>query len=50
MLRVVVADDAVLLREGLVRLLEENGHQVLAAVGDGPSLVSAVEEHRPTCP
>jgi DNA-binding NarL/FixJ family response regulator len=46
-LRVVVADDAVLLREGLVRLLEENGHQVLAAVGDGPSLVSAVEEHRP---
>ena len=47
MLRVVVADDAVLLREGLVRLLEENGHRVLAAVGDGPSLVSAVEEHRP---
>ena len=47
MLRVVVADDAVLLREGLVRLLEENGHEVLAAVGDGPSLVSAVEEHRP---
>ena len=47
MLRVVVADDAVLLREGLVRLLEENGHEVLAAVGDGPSLVSAVEAHRP---
>jgi DNA-binding NarL/FixJ family response regulator len=46
-LRVVVADDAVLLREGLVRLLEENGHEVLAAVGDGPSLVAAVEEHRP---
>jgi DNA-binding NarL/FixJ family response regulator len=46
-LRVVVADDAVLLREGLVRLLEENGHEVLAAVGDGPSLVSAIEEHRP---
>jgi DNA-binding NarL/FixJ family response regulator len=46
-LRVVVADDAVLLREGLVRLLEENGHKVLAAVGDGPSLVSAVEDHRP---
>jgi DNA-binding NarL/FixJ family response regulator len=46
-LRVVVADDAVLLREGLVRLLEENGHEVLAAVGDGPSLVWAIEEHRP---
>ncbi|MFI5952178.1 response regulator transcription factor [Cryptosporangium sp. NPDC051539] len=46
-LRIVVADDAVLLREGLVRLLAEDGHQVLAAVGDGPSLVEAVVEHRP---
>ena len=34
-LRVVVADDAVLLREGLVRLLAEDGHHVVAAVGDG---------------
>ncbi|HTI75150.1 MAG TPA: response regulator transcription factor, partial [Mycobacterium sp.] len=46
-MKVVVADDAVLLREGLVRLLTENGHDVVAAVGDGPSLVAAVEEHRP---
>ncbi|WP_344618087.1 response regulator transcription factor [Dactylosporangium salmoneum] len=46
-MRVVVADDAVLLREGLVRLLTESGHEVLAAVGDGPSLVAAVVEHRP---
>ncbi|MET7393411.1 response regulator transcription factor [Dactylosporangium sp. NPDC005572] len=46
-MRVVVADDAVLLREGLVRLLEESGHTVVAAVGDGPSLVAAVVEHRP---
>ncbi len=46
-LRVVVADDAVLLREGLVRLLTEEGHQVVAAVGDGPALVEAVLEHRP---
>jgi len=46
-LKVVVADDAVLLREGLVRLLTENGHDVVAAVGDGPSLVQAIEEHRP---
>src|SRR3954470_14285488 len=45
--RVVVADDAVLLREGLVRLLTESGHTVVAAVGDGPSLVDAVVEHRP---
>jgi DNA-binding NarL/FixJ family response regulator len=46
-MRVVVADDAVLLREGLIRLLEENGHQVVAAVGDGPGLVDAIVEHRP---
>lgn len=46
-MRVVVADDAVLLREGLIRLLEENSHQVVAAVGDGPALVAAIAEHRP---
>ncbi|MFV2017650.1 response regulator [Micromonospora sp. LOL_023] len=46
-MRVVIADDGVLLREGLVRLLTEHGHQVVAAVGDGPALVAAVAEHRP---
>ena len=46
-MRVVIADDAVLLREGLVRLVEENGHTVVAAVGDGPSLVSSIVEHKP---
>jgi DNA-binding NarL/FixJ family response regulator len=46
-MRVVIADDAVLLREGLVRLLTEGGHDVVAAVGDGPALVAAVVEHRP---
>jgi len=46
-MRVVVADDAVLLREGLVRLLTENRHEVVAVVGDGPSLVRAIVEHRP---
>ncbi|PRY29593.1 response regulator [Pseudosporangium ferrugineum] len=46
-MRVVIADDAVLLREGLVRLVEENGCTVVAAVGDGPSLVEAVVEHQP---
>jgi DNA-binding NarL/FixJ family response regulator len=46
-LRIVVADDAVLLREGLVRLLAEDGHQVVAAVGDGPALVEAVLRYRP---
>ena len=46
-MRVVVADDAVLLREGLVRLLAEGGHAVVAAVGDGPALVEAITTHRP---
>jgi DNA-binding NarL/FixJ family response regulator len=45
--RVVIADDAVLLREGLIRLLEENGYTVVAAVADGPALVQAITEHRP---
>jgi len=46
-LRVVIAEDSVLLREGLVRLLQDSGAIVVAAVGDGPSLVAAVVEHRP---
>ncbi|MFC4063716.1 LuxR C-terminal-related transcriptional regulator [Actinoplanes subglobosus] len=46
-MRVVIADDAVLLREGLIRLVEENGHTVVSAVGDGPSLVRSIKEHRP---
>ncbi|MBB4916793.1 response regulator [Streptosporangium saharense] len=46
-MRVVVADDAVLIREGLIRLLEEFGCEVVAAVGDGDRLVEAVVEHRP---
>jgi DNA-binding NarL/FixJ family response regulator len=46
-LRVVIAEDSVLLREGLVRLVEDSGATVVAAVGDGPSLVEAVETHRP---
>ncbi|MFY1696172.1 response regulator [Solwaraspora sp. WMMA2101] len=46
-MRVAIADDSVLLREGLVRLLTEHGHQVVAAVGDGPALVAAVSALRP---
>ncbi|MBB5077863.1 response regulator [Nonomuraea sp. NPDC050547] len=46
-MRVVVADDAVLIRAGLVRLLEEFGFEVVATVGDGDALVEAVAEHRP---
>ena len=46
-LRVAIAEDSVLLREGLVRLIEDGVGTVVAAVGDGPSLVDAVVEHRP---
>ncbi|HCT81345.1 MAG TPA: DNA-binding response regulator, partial [Micromonosporaceae bacterium] len=46
-MRVVVAEDAVLLREGLIRLLEEFGCEVVAAVGDGDGLIQAVTTHRP---
>ena len=46
-MRVVLADDSVLLREGLARLLAEAGCDVVAAVGDAPRLLAAVREHRP---
>ena len=46
-MRVVIAEDSVLLREGLVRLLTDAGCTVAASVADGPSLVTAVAEHRP---
>ncbi|MCW2995855.1 MAG: DNA-binding response regulator [Conexibacter sp.] len=46
-MRIVIAEDLVLLRDGLVRLLTAHGHDVVAAVGDGPALVAAVVEHRP---
>lgn len=46
-MRIVMADDSTLLREGLERLLVEAGHEVVAAVGDGPAFVDAVLEHRP---
>lgn len=46
-LRVIVAEDAVLLREGLVGLLERFGHEVLAVVGDADALVEAVHRDRP---
>jgi DNA-binding NarL/FixJ family response regulator len=45
--RIVIAEDLVLLRDGLARLLAAHGHEVVAAVGDGPSLVEAIDEHRP---
>jgi DNA-binding NarL/FixJ family response regulator len=46
-LRVVIAEDSALIREGIARLIEESGGTVVAKVGDGPSFVEAVVEHRP---
>jgi DNA-binding NarL/FixJ family response regulator len=45
--RIVIGEDAVLLRAGLVQVLEEAGEDVVAAVGDAPGLVDAVDTHRP---
>jgi DNA-binding NarL/FixJ family response regulator len=46
-MRVVIAEDAAVMREGLVRLLVDRGHEVSAAVADGEALLAAVAEHRP---
>jgi DNA-binding NarL/FixJ family response regulator len=46
-MRVVVADDSVLLREGVVRLLSENGFEVVAQAGDAEDLIRKVKAHKP---
>ncbi|WP_222706073.1 response regulator transcription factor [Homoserinibacter sp. GY 40078] len=46
-MRVVVADDSVLLREGLVRVLEEAGHDVVGSYGDADELLAEVEDLAP---
>ncbi|MFE9883775.1 response regulator [Streptomyces scopuliridis] len=43
----MLAEDSVLLREGLIALLDRFGHKVAAAVGDAPALLTAVAEHTP---
>jgi DNA-binding NarL/FixJ family response regulator len=43
----VIAEDSVLIREGIARLIEESGGTVVAKVGDGESFVRVVEQHRP---
>jgi DNA-binding NarL/FixJ family response regulator len=45
--RLVIAEDTALLREGLAGLLEDAGHSVLARVGDAESLLAVVAEHEP---
>ncbi|MGW1064445.1 response regulator transcription factor [Streptomyces aureus] len=46
-MRVVIAEDSALLRDGLVQLLQLRGVEVAAAVGDAESLLERVAEHRP---
>ncbi|HUY99177.1 MAG TPA: response regulator transcription factor [Thermomicrobiaceae bacterium] len=46
-MRVVIAEDAVLLREGLARLLDDAGHTVVRLVDNGPDLVEAIVDCRP---
>ncbi|MFF1493208.1 response regulator [Streptomyces sp. NPDC058304] len=47
MLRLILAEDSVLLRAGLTELLTRSGHRVLAAVGDAEELIRAVGAERP---
>ncbi|MCD9142801.1 LuxR C-terminal-related transcriptional regulator [Streptomyces albireticuli] len=46
-MRVVLAEDHFLLRDGLIRLLGAFGHEVVAAVDNGPDLLAALTTHRP---
>jgi len=46
-LRVVIAEDTVLLREGLAGLLEDSGHEVVGRAGDADTLLALVGEHAP---
>jgi DNA-binding NarL/FixJ family response regulator len=46
-MRIVIAEDSVLLREGLTRLLNDRGHEVVAAVDDADALLTAVADQQP---
>ncbi|NEE04171.1 response regulator transcription factor [Phytoactinopolyspora halotolerans] len=46
-MRVILAEDSTLLREGLARLLNDEGHTIAASVADADELVRAVGEHQP---
>jgi DNA-binding NarL/FixJ family response regulator len=46
-MRVVIAEDQVLLREGLARLFEDGGHEVVASLGDAEQLLAVAAEHDP---
>jgi DNA-binding NarL/FixJ family response regulator len=46
-MRILVAEDLYLLRDGLVRLIEACGHEVVATAGTGPETLDALRRHRP---
>ena len=46
-MRVVIADDAALVREGVALLLAENGIEVIARVADGQALLTCVRDNNP---
>jgi DNA-binding NarL/FixJ family response regulator len=46
-MRIVIAEDAAVIRAGLTEILADRGHHVVAAVGDAEALTAAVAEHRP---
>ena len=46
-MRIVIAEDSVLLREGIIHLLTDAGNDVVAAVSNGPDLITAIERERP---
>ncbi|MFY9932920.1 MAG: response regulator transcription factor [Streptosporangiaceae bacterium] len=46
-MRIVIAEDAAVIRAGLTEILADRGHQVVAAVGDAEALKAAVVEHKP---
>jgi len=45
--RIVIAEDAAIMRDGLASLLEDRGHEVLAAVADADTLLTVVAQHHP---
>jgi DNA-binding NarL/FixJ family response regulator len=46
-MRIVIAEDAAVIRAGLAEILADRGHEVVASVGDADSLQAAVAEHKP---
>ena len=46
-MRIVVAEDSAVIRAGLVEILADRGHEVVAAVGDAADLLAAIDEHHP---